>query len=103
MLRKRESERRHGEPECVNGEEFARDFFSEFINDFSLDEDGFVEFLVHKEHRSLQQNAFRLFLKCIDEWARVPEQETDLRNDDTIRLCKKITEALGDDRYLSVF
>lgn len=50
--------------------------------------------MVHRTHRTLQQSFFRVVLKCIDLWANALEQGWyDLRNEQTVRTCKKFMDA----------
>ena len=57
--------------------------------------------LICKGHRTLQQNKMRIFLKCIEKWAKDYELNMfDLRNAKTCELSFKIVEAFGDDFHL---
>ena len=52
---------------------------------------------VTSEHRTLQQGMMRLFTACIEKWAEQADKgQYDLRNEATVKLCKKIVEATGD-------
>jgi hypothetical protein len=64
------------------------------INTMSLNPTPFVE-VVTQDHRTLQQAVFRLFAACVREWAT--HERFDDRNEATVRLSKRIVEALGDD------
>jgi len=59
----------------------------DFVNDFSCDAKGFAE-AVMREHRTLQQNLMRVFLKTIEEWAK--QKHSDLRNEYTVETSRKI-------------
>ncbi len=79
--------------EIKSGEDMAREF-ANFVNVMGHDVEGFVKQLTMNEHRTLQQRAMAVFLGCIDEWAEKGEHQFDLRNEDTVKLCKRIKEAL---------
>lgn len=86
----------------LSGAEMAQ-MLEEFCNAnaFSRKEvAAFVERLTKRTHRTLQQSVMRLFVKCIEAWAS--ETNFDDRNAATVKLCKKIIEATGDqyDRHL---
>ena len=50
-------------------------------------------------HRTLQQSLFReVLIPLIRDTAE--RESWDLRNEDTVKLCRRIVEALGDDVYL---
>ena len=68
--------------------------FINAINFMSFRSKDFVE-VVTRAHRTLQQSAFRLFMACIKEWAT--HEHYDARNEATVKLSKRIVEALGDE------
>ena len=69
----------------------------DFVNKFGCPDEIFAK-LMMREHRTLQQSAMRLFMKCIEQWAI--QEHSDLRNEATIALCKKIMKSVEDDKYL---
>lgn len=70
---------------------------TDFLNNFSPDDKGFVNGLM-REHRTLQQNTFRLMVKTMEAWAAQYDNKMyDDRNEATCRLSKKITELLKDE------
>ena len=52
---------------------------------------------VTNDHRTLQQQTFGLFMKCIEKWSKT--KNFDARNEYTINLCKKMMEAVKDDYF----
>lgn len=64
------------------------------INTMSFYPQPFVD-VVTREHKTLQQSAFRLFMACVKEWAT--HEYYDDRNEATVKLSKRIVEALGDE------
>jgi hypothetical protein len=75
------------------------DFANSFIT--GKFEEHFAD-MITSCHRTIQQNIFRLFLPTIKKWARAYEENRyDLRNEDTVKTCKKMIDALGEeDLYL---
>ena len=79
--------------------EEAQGSLSRFANSYISSEEAFVD-CVMRDHRTLQQGMFRLFVACIREWAKAyDEGRYDLRNEQTCKLCKRIVEKT-DDLYL---
>jgi hypothetical protein len=70
---------------------------SDFVNSFNCEYEDFAK-EVMGEHRTLQQNIMRLFIATIQEWAK--QENFDLRNEDTVKLCKRIIKEFGDDGSL---
>lgn len=66
---------------------------SEFVNNYGCDVKGFANAIM-REHRTLQQSMFRLFIKTISEWAKLSELQYDLRNEYTVQSSKKIMKVL---------
>jgi hypothetical protein len=64
---------------------------SNYVNRMGHDKDGVAE-TVMREHRTLQQNIFGLFLRVIEEWSK--QGHSDLRNEYTIETSKKIMAIL---------
>lgn len=54
---------------------------------------AFVDELTRKEHRTLQQQTFGLFMECVKAWANCEPGDYDLRNEYTVKTSKKIMEA----------
>lgn len=70
------------------------------VNKYSFDNASFANEIT-TSHRTLQQSAMRAFVECIKEWADDYEAGAyDLRNEDTVRLCRDIVEQFGDRLYL---
>lgn len=79
------------------GEEAAEQL-TRFLNSASGDAlEAFAEKLTQRTHRTLQQLAFGLFLKCIRRWGALANW--DARNEQTVAACKSIS-ATTDDVYL---
>jgi len=72
-------------------------YLSHFVNNFNCPVEE-VTNLIMMEHRTLQQNLMRLIMKLIEKWSQ--QEYYDLRNEGTIKLCKRIMEAVKDDIYL---
>lgn len=63
----------------------------------------FVDQLIHRTHRTLQQRIMNLMVSSIEKWASLlEEREYDARNEATVKLAKKMIAATGDkyDRFL---
>lgn len=74
------------------GEEMAKEF-SRFINGADRDDKAqFVEYITKRDHRTLQQQAFGVFIDAIFEWAKA--ENFDLRNEYTVTTSKKVAELL---------
>ena len=79
----------------LTGEEMV-EMLDEFCNASGQDKfDEFTKQLVFGTHRTVQQKICRLFLACIEAWAD-DKAGHDLRNEATVRICKKIVAATGD-------
>lgn len=78
----------------VTGEEIACQL-SDFVNSaFDSEKRDFVEEVV-TDHRTLQQDTFIMFLKCVETWANYYENGLhDPRNEYTCKASKVIIEAL---------
>jgi len=78
--------------------EVVASILSKFVNNLPsnspLDE---VADLIVRDDRCLQQCVFRLFLRCIRRWAMLTPRETDLQNETTVRMCKKISTMTEND------
>lgn len=68
-----------------------------FVNNYGMPKKEFAEALM-RQHRTLQQSVFDLFLTCINEWAK--QEHYDLRNEHTILTSRKIVEALDGNTYV---
>jgi hypothetical protein len=76
------------------GKELA-DKLADFVNGedrFAVD--GFISALTTRTHRTLQQNVFRLFCRCILAWSKLAEAGYDLRNEDTVEYSRKFAQVL---------
>jgi hypothetical protein len=72
------------------GNRKAAEDFTDLINKSDIDPKMFALALA-RQHRTLQQGAFRVMLACVEEWARAYENGNyDLRNEAT---CKASHEA----------
>lgn len=70
----------------MTGEELAKEF-TKYINVMCRDDDEFIN-IITRQHRTLQQCAFALFMKCVKEWSE--QEQCDARNEHTIKMCKEI-------------
>lgn len=60
-----------------------------------------VEGICYRTHRTLQQGIMRLFLETIREWAEAYDTgQYDARNEATVKLSRKIVDAIEGDDYL---
>lgn len=81
------------------GKKMAMDF-SDFVNSFSTDKEGFVE-EINRTHRTLQQSMFRIIIDLIKMWSDMYENKRyDLRNEKTCELCNKIYKEFEKDLYV---
>ena len=67
------------------------------VNNYSCDYKEFAKYLTTRTHRTLQQSVFRLITECITEWAK--QENYDLRNEQTVKICKELVKVL-EDKYL---
>ncbi len=79
------------------GEEFAKQF-SSFVNSYSLDANEYAVAKMVRDHRTLQQNMMRFVMLFITEMAK---NGSDLRNEDSVELAKKIVAHVGENPPLS--
>ena len=85
----------------MDGEERSKALVTEltrFCNVMAHGKDGPAQVAQHlmREHRTLQQNVFGLFLACVKEWAETPNNRMDARNEWTIEKCRAIVAELGE-------
>lgn len=66
---------------------------SRFVNSMGRNPKYFSD-EVMREHRTLQQSMFNVFMACIDAWAKLPDNFYDLRNEYTVKTSRKIIEHL---------
>lgn len=59
---------------------------------------GFVDKVTQQSHRTLQQLMMQLFWACIVQWSKAGSYH-DARNEATVKLCKQIVEAVGEEQY----
>ena len=64
---------------------------TDFVNNYGCNTEEFVSNML-TQHRTLQQSVFRLMLNMIDAWSR--EKLYDLRNEQTILMCRDIKELI---------
>jgi len=62
---------------------------ADFANDMLMPALAFAKTTM-TQHRTIQQNMFRLFITCIGEWAM--QENYDARNEETVKLSKKIMQ-----------
>lgn len=75
----------------------AQDALSDFINgSYDDGEEDFIT-LLKRDHRTLQQKQIKLFLKAIEAFAEIPDNRTDLRNEDAVKISRKIVEKFKED------
>lgn len=72
-----------------DGKEVAREL-TDFVNWSYADQDEKFVKEIMTSHRTLQQNTFRLMIKCIKAWAET--ERYDPRNEPTVLTCKKIVK-----------
>ena len=71
----------------------AAEYIDNFVNNMGHERDAFAFTVVHKTHRYLQQEIFRLFLKCIKGWAESYDKgRYDPRNEWTCKMSKEIRD-----------
>ena len=66
----------------------------DFINNMSCDEEGFVDQVINRYHRTLQQKYFGLMLKTITEIADQPDYRVDGRNEYSYKVANEIVSFL---------
>lgn len=87
-----------GNMEKSKGKEIA-EALSKLVNIMSNDEEeeAFIN-VVLTDHRTLQQKMARIFLQCVVRWSKDFDRGWyDLRNEQTVKICKKITELLKEE------
>jgi uncharacterized protein (DUF2225 family) len=76
----------------------------EFVNGHhgKKDIEEFVEQIVYRTHRTLQQSIMRYIVALLEKYATLEPDRYDARNESTVKLAKKMVEATGDqyDRHL---
>jgi len=73
---------------------------SNFVNTMSRNPEHFVN-AVMREHRTLQQSMFGVFMACVSQWAVLSDEgQYDLRNEATVKMSKKIMSALDGECYV---
>ena len=81
----------------LTGTEMAK-MLDEFANGATKEEiDEFVEQMVFRTHRTIQQKTFGIFLALIQKYAGLKDGQYDLRNEQTVLVSKKICEKI--DKY----
>lgn len=81
----------------------AWDKFSHAINNFSYAEQAkaFCEVLSN-EHRTLQQNFWRMMIQVIKKYAKTKEGWYDLRNEMSVKMCRELSKYLDDRLYTNL-
>lgn len=74
----------------IDGKELA-ELFMDLVNSMGSRSTDFSEVVI-KEHRFLQQEAFNLFLACIQEWSK--QDHYDARNEYAVKASKTMFNAL---------
>ena len=75
----------------ITGKELA-DELTDFVNNFNCDHDEFINAFT-RQHRTLQQSSFRLFLMLMEKMATEEYKKTcDHRNEGTHKLAKKLID-----------
>ena len=81
----------------LTGEEMAQ-MLDEFVNGaYDKEVKEFVEAVVFRTHRTLQQKIFGLFLSLAEKYSTLNSSQYDLRNEQTVKVAKRICEAI--DKY----
>lgn len=67
---------------------------TDFLNGAGLaDRKAFVETIM-REHRTLQQESFNIFIDIMKEWSKLDEVQFDARNDFAVRKSKQIIKEI---------
>ncbi len=69
------------------GKELANDIL-DYVNNLACDEETFAN-TICRSHRTLQQSTMRLFITTI---CKMVENDTDARNEASVKLAKEIAE-----------
>lgn len=77
--------------------QFCRDFVSNMVNDFGFEDDELAEKMAN-EHPTLQQNFMRLCRKFIVKMSQ--KTYYDDRNESSVKMAKKMVEAIKEDSSL---
>ena len=86
----------------LTGKELA-ELIGEFVNAGDKKEYAeFVDAIVNREHRTLQQKICSLFMNTFEAWGSLPADRYDLRNQATVKLAKTVVEATKDVFYKSL-
>jgi hypothetical protein len=85
----------------LSPEEMAQ-MIDEYVNSHNDKEDreAFVDQVVYRTHRTLQQNVMRYVVALIEKYASLCDAEYDARNAASVRLSKKIVETTYAERFL---
>lgn len=68
--------------------------FSNAVNEMGFDVDAFADELL-RQHRTLQQSAFGVFLAAVKAWSALAPSRCDARNEFTVAASRRIVECLG--------
>ena len=94
------SKTQHGRE--LSGKEMCQ-MIDEFVN--GADDEHYKDFLdtlINRTHRTLQQKIASLFLNSFEAWATLPENRYDLRNEATVKVSKTIVSAIKECFYKSL-
>jgi len=76
------------------------DKLSNTLNGFSYEEQAEAFFrMLSNEHRTLQQNFWRMMIKVIRKYAETKEGWYDLRNEMSVRMCRGLKVWMDDHFY----
>lgn len=78
----------------ITGKELA-ELFMDLVNSMGSRTEDFSD-VVTSEHRYLQQEAFSMFLWCIEKWSK--HESYDMRNEYTIKASKVMMKALKENQ-----
>lgn len=71
------------------------------VNSYNVQEITDFVNVVTTDHRTLQQSAFRTFMKCVEVWAENYESGNyDLRNEQTCKMSAEIKKLFEDNIYV---
>lgn len=78
----------------------AVESLTSFANSASIREfQEFAQILTTREHRTLQQSAFRIMVECIQAWAKAHDtMQYDLRNEATVQTSKELWDNYLNDK-----
>lgn len=73
---------------------------SDAVNGSRIDGETFADRITTREHRTLQQLIFGMIWRCIVKWAEHDKNGWyDARNEATVKLCRRIVDAVGEEQH----